>query len=179
MRHLLLPAMLSLLLAACGSSQSPVDAGRYVGGAVSLECAPFARALTGLALGGDAADWWDRAEGRYARTNAPQVGGVLVLTRSSRLPYGHVAVVSHVLERRKILVTQANWVHHRVTEDQAVIDVSPANDWTELRVFWPPSGQMGSGIYAAYGFVVPGRRTTHDEIAQATPKAIRLASAGY
>ena len=179
MRHLFLFVILSLLLAACGSSPSPVDAGKYVGGTVSLECAPFARALTGLALSGDAADWWNHAEGRYARTQEPQVGGVLVLTRSSRLPYGHVAVVSHVLERRKILVTQANWVHHRVTEDQAVIDVSPANDWTELRVFWPPSGQMGGGVYAAYGFIVPGRRTTHDEIARATPKAIRLASAGY
>ncbi len=179
MRHLVIPAMLSLLLAACGSSGPPADAGSYVGGSVSLECAPFARALTGVALRGDAADWWDGAEGRYARGQSPQVGSVLVLTRSSRLPYGHVAVVSHLLERRKILVTQANWVHHRVTQDQAVIDVSPSNDWTEVRVFWPPAGQMGGGVYTAYGFISPGRRTTHEEIAQATPRAIRLANSGY
>jgi surface antigen len=179
MFRLIVPALLSLLLAACGSSRGPADAGNYVGGAVALECAPFARALTGVALRGDAADWWDGAQGRYARGNTPVVGGVLVFTRSARLPYGHVAVVSHLLERRKILVTQANWVHHRVTQDQAIIDVSPGNDWTELRVFWPPSGQMGTGVYTAYGFVSPGRRTTHEEIAQATPKAIRLASSGY
>ncbi len=178
MRNLLLAAML-LLLAACGSSRSTGEEGGYVGGSVALECAPFARALTGVALRGDAADWWGAAEGRYARANTPQLGSVLVFARSSRLPYGHVAVVSQLLERRKILVTQANWVHHRVTEGQTVIDVSAANDWTELRVFWPPAGQMGGGIYTAYGFIHPGRRTTQQEIAQATPRAIRLASSGY
>ena len=179
MRRLVVPAFLSLFLAACGSSHPLADAGKYVGGTVPLECAPFARALTGVALRGDAASWWDAAAGRYDRGHAPRVGSVLVLTRSSRLPYGHVAVVSHLLERRKILVTQANWVHHRVTEDQAVIDVSPANDWSEVQVFWPPSGQMGGSVYTAYGFINPGRRTTHDEIAEATPRAIRLASSGY
>lgn len=177
MRHLLVPLLLCLLLAACGSSGSG-DSANYVGGNVSLECAPFARALTGVALRGDAADWWPHAAGHYARGNAPAVGSVLVFTRSSRLPYGHVAVVSQLMERRRILVTQANWVHHRVTQGQSVIDVSPSNDWTEVRVYWPPSGQMGSGLYTAYGFISPGRRTTQDEIAQATPRAIKLAAAG-
>ena len=179
MRLLVLPALLCLLLSACGSSRMPADAGQYVGGTVPLECAPFARALTGVALRGDAASWWGGAEGRYPRSHAPQEGSVLVLARSSRLPYGHVAVVSHLVERRKILVTQANWVHHRVTEGQAVIDVSPANDWSEVRVFWPPSGQLGGGVYIAHGFIGPGRRTSPEEIAEATPRAIRLASAGY
>ena len=177
MRHVV-PVIILLLLAACGS-RSPVDAGKYVGGAVALECAPFARALTGVALRGDAADWWQGAQGRYARSHAPIVGSVLVFARSSRLRHGHVAVVSQVLEQRKILVTQANWVRNRVSEDQAVIDVSPANDWTELRVFWPPAGQMGEGTYAASGFISPGRQTTPQAITQATPRAIRLASSGY
>jgi surface antigen len=177
MRRLLVPALLCLLLAACGSGSG--DSANYVGGSVSLECAPFARALTGVTLRGDAADWWPRAAGRYGRGNSPAVGSVLVFTRSSRLPYGHVAVVSQLMERRRILVTQANWVHHRVTQGQSVVDVSPSNDWTEVRVYWPPSGQLGSGVYTAYGFISPGRRTTGDEIAQATPKAIRLAASGY
>ncbi len=179
MRRLIMPALLSLLLAACGTSRPPADAGKYVGGSVPLECAPFARALTGVALRGDAAGWWDAADGRYVRGHSPRIGSVLVLARSSRLPYGHVAVVSRLVERRKILVTQANWVHHRVTEDQAVIDVSPSNDWSQVQVFWPPSGQMGERVYVAYGFIGPGRRTTPEEIAEATPRAIRLAASGY
>ena len=55
----------------------------------------------------------------------PSIGSVLAFRRSNRLPSGHVAVVSQVMGRRQILVTQANWVHHRVSEDQPVIDVSP------------------------------------------------------
>ena len=160
MRRLVVPAFLSLFLAACGSSHPLADAGKYVGGTVPLECAPFARALTGVALRGDAASWWDAAAGRYDRGHAPRVGSVLVLTRSSRLPYGHVAVVSHLLERRKILVTQANWVHHRVTEDQAVIDVSPANGRS------PPSGSA----------TVSSRRSDVVPTATTRPPAFRVAA---
>lgn len=178
MFRVVVPALLCLLLAACGSPRVADGAGGYVGGSVALECAPFARALSGVALRGDAADWWDGARGRYARTSTPVVGGVLVFRRSARLNYGHVAVVSRLLEPRKVLVAQANWVHHRVTRDQAVIDVSPGNDWSEVRVFWPPAGQMGSSVYTAYGFIDPGRRATTEQIAEATPRAIRLASSG-
>ena len=113
------------LLSACGSDEADGD---YVGGAVSLDCAPFARELSGVRLSGAAADWWWQADGRYTRGDSPSVGSVLVLRRSGRLPSGHVAVVSQVLGARQILVTQANWVHHRVSQDQSVIDVSPRNE---------------------------------------------------
>ncbi len=166
-----------LALAACGSREAGPRAGDYVGGTVPLDCVPFARALSGIHLSGDAADWWREADGRYARATAPSVGSVLVLRRSGRLPYGHVAVVSQVLGRREVLVTQANWVHHRVTEDQPVIDVSRANDWSEVRVWWPPAGQMGATDYAAFGFIRPNRPTSHDALMAATPGAIRLAAA--
>src|SRR5690349_4453022 len=90
---------LLLLLAACGSRgpASGARAGDFVGGSVAVECAPFARALSGVRLSGAAADWWWQAEGRYARSNTPSIGSVLVLRRSGRLPSGHVAVVSQVL----------------------------------------------------------------------------------
>ena len=129
----------ALGLSACSSGHS-TSGGDYVGGTVPLDCVPFARALSGIQLSGAAADWWDQADGRYRRAVRPVVGGVLVLRRSGRLPSGHVAVVSKVLGDREILVTQANWVHHRVTADQPVVDVSSDNDWTEIRVWWPPSG---------------------------------------
>ena len=57
------------LLSACASGGS--RPGDYVGGYVSLECAPFARALSGIRLSGAAADWWWQAEGSYGRTGSP------------------------------------------------------------------------------------------------------------
>ena len=166
------PILLLLTLAACGSSGPD---GNYVGGAVAVECAPFARALSGVRLSGDAADWWYEADGQYTRSQAPEVGSVLVLRRSGRLPSGHVAVVSQVLGQREILVTQANWVHHRVSEDQPVIDVSADNDWSLVRMWWPPTAQMGVSGYAAFGFILSDRPSSHDQLIAATPRAIRLA----
>lgn len=167
-----------LALTACGSHEAAPRAGGYLGDSVPLDCVPFARALSGIRLTGDAADWWSEADGRYARAGVPSVGGVLVFRRSGRLPNGHVAVVSQVLGRREVLVTQANWVHHRITEDQPVIDVSAANDWSLVRVWWPPSSQMGVGEYATYGFIRAVRPTSHDALMAATPRAVRLAAAG-
>src|SRR5271156_3407682 len=92
-------------LSACGSGGG-ARVGDYVGGSASVECPPFARALTGVRLRGDAADWWDEAAGDYRRAATPAVGAVLVLQRSGRLPYGHVAVVTRVMSARQVLVTQ-------------------------------------------------------------------------
>jgi hypothetical protein len=175
----LLP-LLCLALAACGSDGGGgARPGNYVGGSASVECAPFARALTGVSLSGAAADWWRQAAGRYTRTQTPAVGSVLVLRRSGRLPSGHVAVVSAVLSRREIMVTQANWVHHRITEDQPVVDTSENGDWSVVRVWWPPSEQMGVSDYPAYGFIRPDHPEGHDQLIAATPAAVRTAGAGW
>lgn len=168
------PTLLLLGLAALSACASGGRNG-FVGGAVPLDCVPFARALSGVRLSGAAADWWDEADGRYARGATPSVGSVLVLARTDRLPSGHVAVVSRVQDSRRLLVTQANWVHHRVSADQPVIDVSAANDWSLVRLWWPPSGQMGVTDYPAYGFIRPDRPASHDQLIAATPRAIRLA----
>jgi surface antigen len=125
---------------------------------VPLECAPFARERSGVQLYGAAADWWQKADGRYIRTRAPVAGSVLVFRRSSRLSNGHVAVVTRVLSERQILVTHANWVHHRVSKDMPVTDVSPNNNWTMVRVWWPPSDRMGITEYPTYGFILSDSR---------------------
>jgi hypothetical protein len=162
-------------LAGCGTGAS--SGGGYagfVGGNVNAECAPFARVLSGVRLYGAAADWWRQADGHYARTSRPAEGSVLVLRRTGRLPDGHVAVVSRVLSRREIMVTQANWVRHRVTEDQPVVDISPGNDWTLVRLWWPPAGAMGVADYPAYGFILPDWPATHQQLIAAVPRTIRV-----
>ncbi len=178
----LIPFLLIVVLglAACASHVPNGGAypGGYVGGTVTAECAPFARALSGVVLAGEAADWWWEADGRYARQNMPEEGSVLVLRRSGRLPSGHVAVVSQVLSARQILVTQANWVYHRVTEDQPVDDISPRNDWSLVRVWWPPAEAMGVTDYPAYGFIRPDRPVTRQQIAAAVSRAIRASGGG-
>ena len=167
----LLPLLCTALAACGGGSRSDGYAGR----AASVECAPFARALTGISLSGEAADWWRQADGRYARSQQPDIGGVLIFRRSARLPSGHVAVVSQVLSRRQIMLTQANWVHHRITQDQPAIDVSEAGDWSSVRVWWPPAGQMGLGDYPAFGFIRPDRPAGHDRLIAAISSAVRIA----
>ncbi len=169
--------LLLLALAGCGTGHgSPPPA---AGIAAAVECAPFARALSGVQLYGSAADWWQEADGRYNRTHNPEIGSVLVFRRFSQLPSGHVAVVSQVVSARQILVAQANWLHHRVTEDQPVLDVSSAGDWSEVRVWWPPSGQMGVNVYRTYGFIRPARSINRSALLANTPAAVKLAESGW
>lgn len=173
--HGALAASLYLALAACGGGSR---ADRNSGVTVAVECAPFARALSGVSLSGAAADWWRQAKDHYDRTQQPEVGSVLVFRRSGRLPNGHVAVVSQVLSRRRIMVTQANWVHHHVTVDQPVIDVSDRGDWSIVQVWWAPTGQMGTAEYATFGFIRPHQPMDHDRLKTATLAAIRIAESG-
>jgi len=140
-----------------------------------IDCAPFARELSGLELYGPAATWWDQAAGRYTRASRPVLGAALVLQREPRLPSGHVSVVSRILGPRQIEVTQANWLAGRLAVDQLVVDVSARNDWTEVRVWWPPIGQLGSHAYPAYGFIEPSAPASHEELVQTAPMAARLA----
>lgn len=178
----IVPLLLVLGVAACGSSRSaPVPAAASAPAGShhpGLTCAPFARELSGIALYGDAATWWDGASGQYKRGSKPVVGGVLVFRRSSRLPSGHVAVVSRILTPRQIQVFQANWVPNELDRDQLVVDVSEKNDWSVVRVWYPPVNQLGVYEYAAYGFVLPPRPASYDELAQAVqPAAVYAISA--
>lgn len=170
--------LLALSLAACGSRPQTGPNLAATRDYPGLTCAPFARALTGMYLSGDAADWWGEASSRYARTATPSVGGVLVFRRASRLPSGHVSVVSRVLDERHIHVIQANWVPGQLDEDQLVVDVSPRNDWTEVRVWYPPTNQMGTHAYATYGFIVPPEPLGHDALAARAEPAARAATGG-
>lgn len=164
------------LLAACGGGSRSDGPGMGASTRVpGITCAPFARELSGIALYGDAYTWWSGAAGRYERGERPALGSVLVLRKTSRLRSGHVSVVTRLLGPRQVLVTQANWVPGQLDEDQLVVDVSDANDWSAVRVWYPPVNQLGVHVYAAHGFIHPRRPATPEELARATPVAARYA----
>jgi surface antigen len=167
---LLFALSLVVALSACGGPPQ-----RDVGLTAPVECVPFARALSGIRLSGDAEDWWWRANGRYARGRTPEIGSVMVFTQSPRLPQGHLSVVSQLMSRREILVTQANWVRHHVTTDQLVVDESPDGDWSLVRVWWPASDALGTTTYPVLGFIYSGYSTSHDRIVRTVPSALRVA----
>ena len=160
-------------LASCGGTSA---ASGDPGPRVRSQCVPFARAVAGVPIYGNAADWWRAAAGRYARSGKPEVGSVLVFRRTARLPYGHVAVVSQVLSSRRILLTHANWVPNHVNQDVLTIDVSPNNDWSQVKVWWPPLRQMGSSAYQAYGFIHGAQPLQPGDIAANTQRFITVAT---
>jgi hypothetical protein len=122
-----------------------------------LECVPYARARSGVALYGDASTWWVAAAGHYLRTAEPRLGSVLVLTGYAGPHRGHLAVVAAMDSAREIRVDHANWLNDgAVYKDDPVVDVSPDNDWTEVRVWNPRANNWGTKTYLVQGFIGPG-----------------------
>src|SRR3546814_16487814 len=69
---------------------------------------------------------------------------------------GHVAMVSKVLSNREVLLNHANWSYRGgIEQDALAVDVSPDGDWSEVRVWYGPSGQLGIRSNPAYGFIYP------------------------
>lgn len=136
------------LLVACGGGRS------YNG---ALQCAPYARKVTGVKLSGSAYSWWSQSNGVYVHTTKPRPGAILVFRKTSRLPYGHVSVVQKLKDSRTILVEHANWEAQRIDHKAPIIDVSSRNDWSMVRVWWAPTGKVGARKYSTYGFIIPDR----------------------
>lgn len=119
-------------------------------------CVEFARLRSGIAIFGDAKTWWDHALGQYARSFEPQPGAVMVFAGTKTMKLGHVAVVQRIVSSREIIVDHANWRRDgNIYLNAPVIDVSAGNDWSEVRVYNTPAGQMGSSVYPIKGFVTP------------------------
>jgi hypothetical protein len=145
------PPELPVVAAASPSVETPLH---------RLFCVEYARMRSGLAVFGDAKHWWDRAKNLYARMPHPMEEAVMVFSGSKRLKRGHVAVVTEIVSPRQILVDQANWENHgEIDHATPVLDVSPANDWSEVRVWDIHSGTFGSHIYAISGFIAKGVTT--------------------
>ena len=146
--------LLALLLAVPAGAANLLD---YVG-----QCVPFARAASGIQIYGDAWTWWEQAEGRYDRGSKPRVGSVIVFSKTERLRYGHVAVVSRVVEKRTVLLTHANWSRldgkrGHAEQDVTLHDVSDDNDWSEVKVWYRDMNGLGGGVYPVKGFIYGGK----------------------
>ena len=133
---------------------APTQAQELTGG--YYQCVRFAREFSGIQIYGDAWTWWQSASTQHRRTgNNPEVGAVLVSQPSGRMTRGHVAVVSQILTERVLRVSHANWGGSRgaIERDVTVVDVSANNDWSEVRVWHNPSGDLGVSVYPIYGFI--------------------------
>jgi len=126
--------------------------------AAHLQCAPYAREVSGVALHGRAADWWAQADGLYARGNAPKVGAVLAFRATHSMRAGHVAMVSKIVDERHVLLNHANWSRPGMIERSAMaVDVSDNGDWSQVRVYYAPIGGLGLRVSPAFGFIYPAK----------------------
>lgn len=136
------------------------------------QCAQFARIFSGIQIFGDAKTWWTQALGRYARGFTPEAGSVLVFKPYGPMTRGHVAVVSQVVTDRIIQVTHANWSpidgkRGQVEKNVTVVDVSKIGDWSQVKVFYNPTGDLGTRVYPTFGFVYKAAKAAVDGAAGA------------
>ncbi len=145
-----------------GSSYDGADGGaENVGRDFALpyiQCVPYARKVSGIQLYGDAHTWWDQAAGRYARGSHPKVGAVMAFRPYGAMQLGHVAAVSRVIDSRTVLLRHANWSpidgrRGQPEDNVRAVDVSPANDWSEVRVWYAPLGGLGTTHWPVEGFI--------------------------
>lgn len=142
--RLVIRALLAFGLAAAVSSPA----------AAVLQCAPYARAQSGIDIHGNAGTWWDQAAGRYRRGSEPRVGAVLAFQPSRAMPIGHVAVVAEIVDDRHVYLNHANWSGPGRIERRALAeDVSPNGDWSEVRVWYAPQNALGLRENPAFGFI--------------------------
>lgn len=151
-------AIAALLMAASMLITAPALGTGY------LQCAPFARMESGIQLFGNARDWWQQADGRYERGDTPRVGAVMAFAPTRAMPIGHVAVVSQIVSDREMRITHANWSpingrRGQVERNVRVVDVSANNDWSSVRVWYAPIGDLGLRANPVTGFIYPGANT--------------------
>lgn len=147
-------AQFALVVSCVLTTTAPAQA-RY------LQCAPFAREVSGIDIHGNANTWWGQAAGRYDRGTAPQVGAVMAFKSTRAMPVGHVAMVSRIVSDREVLLTHANWSRRGgIERDVRAVDVSAAGDWSEVRVWFAGVGDLGTSTYPLAGFIYAGKAPT-------------------
>jgi surface antigen len=143
-----------------------------------LQCVPYARALSGVTIFGDAHTWWGQAEGKYDRGNAPRIGAVLAFQPHGNMRLGHVAAVRDIIDDRTIIISHANWstiggVRGHIEEDVRAVDVSEDNDWSRVRVWYTPNEAMGGTAWPAHGFIYPKQKRGESEARKAVAMLLK------
>ncbi len=146
------------VLAGCsnnGNFSSEYASGYSVSSPIS--CVPYARDVSKLNIHGDAYTWWNQAARSYERGNIPRPNAVFVLSKTSKLTRGHLAVVTRTIDARHIDVTHSNWGNDHASRSviykkMRVEDISTVNDWSLVRFWNHETGHFGSP-YPAYGFI--------------------------
>ncbi|MGH6786147.1 MAG: CHAP domain-containing protein [Novosphingobium sp.] len=131
-----------------------------------LQCVPYARQVSGIRIFGDAHTWWGQAEGKYAKGVRPKVGAVMAFRPHGNSRLGHVAAVSRIIDARTVLIRHSNWSpidgrRGQIEDDVRAVDVSPAGDWSEVRVWYAPIGALGGTHWPIAGFIYnekPGKQ---------------------
>lgn len=126
-----------------------------------LQCVPFARAESGVEIRGNAKTWWSQAAGTYERGAEPRKGAVMAFAGTRGMPMGHVAVVKKIVDDREILIDHANWSpingrRGQIERNVRVVDVSAAGDWSMVRVWYAPIGDLGLRANPVQGFIYSG-----------------------
>ena len=146
------PQETPLVTADSGLREMPAAPGQQ-----PLQCVPYARAHSQVKIYGDAWTWWDQAAGKYERGPRPASGHVMVLHDYAGPKHGHLAVVRRIVSTREIRVDHANWLNDgSIYVNNPVVDVSPANDWSQVRVFNIQTGAWGGRTYPVKGFIGAG-----------------------
>ncbi len=167
--------------AATESDDSSGSMGVSGGGGITLppylQCVPYARTVSGIQIYGDAHTWWDQADGRYARGDRPRLGAVMAFKPHGNMRLGHVAAISRIIDSRTVLLRHANWSlingrRGQIEDNVRAIDVSPDNDWSEVRVWFDPIQNLGGTHWPVEGFIYkakPKRAETILALADRSP----------
>jgi surface antigen len=134
-----------------------------------LQCVPYARAVSGVEIRGDAHTWWGQAQGRYDRGDRPKVGAVLAFKPHGAMRLGHVAAVRKIVDSRTLLVSHANWStiggqRGHIEQDVRVVDASPGNDWSEVQVWYTPNAALGTTHWPVHGFIYANQQRSENEV---------------
>jgi len=83
----------------------------------------------------------------------------MVFSKTGRNRYGHLAVVTEIVNDREIIARHANWLNKgQIHLDTPIRDVSRNNDWSAVRVWYTPGNVLGRRNYPVSGFILPPQR---------------------